>query len=98
MNKQEIIKNIEELNDNSKYNEAAHYIAQVFNLKMEVEFLHNVNDGNGSGWSTYLNDVNFTFKLDPKKFFIEKAHHYNWTYDIARMCRDWAECTNIEYK
>lgn len=54
-----------------------------------------VNHGNGSGDITDLPKHKFTLPFNRENVFLEKTIHYNWTYSIAGMTRDWCDSTDV---
>lgn len=56
-----------------------------------------IDHGGGSGYQDLALDCSITLPLNPNNIFIEKTVSYNWTYDIAGMCHDAYDSTNVQF-
>jgi hypothetical protein len=57
-----------------------------------------INHCNGSG-DILEADIQEYIKLpyNSENVFLEKSIKYNWTYEIAGMCRDWCDSTQVSF-
>ena len=50
---------------------------------------------NGSGDNEDFENHEFSLPLDPKNIYLDKALHYNYTYEVCGMSDSWCNCTDV---
>ena len=56
-----------------------------------------INHREGSGHNVYLKGAETVMPFDRDRLFVEGAVSYSWTYDIAGMCGDWCDDTEVTF-